>query len=184
MDLRVFDPTIAVELRYGKSDNLAGRALYPPDMPCLVFYDTARRLRRAQENLRAQGYGLKIWDAWRPPSVQRKLWEASPQGEWVAQPVKKWSHHCFATAVDATLVDLNGVEQIMPTDFDAFTEDASYIYRGDNARIARNLWILQQAMGDAGFKSVTSEWWHYNDTKSAHAAQLIYAAELGIKLPE
>ena len=118
--------------------------------------------------------------------MQRKLWEASPNdGEWVSEPVVSWSHHCFAIAVDVTLVDLErGLEQVLPTDFDEFTEDASWKYHGKNSRVSWNLTLLQQAMRAGGFHAATDEWWHFTDPQSNGKAQLVYAAELGIQLPE
>lgn len=182
VDIREIDPTIVVDLRYATSNNITGRALYPANMPCLVHKATARRLRRAQSHLQKRGYGLKIWDAYRPPSVQRKLFEAAPRGGWVAEPVKAWSHHNFGTAVDVTLVDSKGREQSMPTAFDDLSPKASFTYRGGDPRIAENLELLQEAMKEAGFEVVLDEWWHFYDTWTQDS-ELVYAPELGIELP-
>src|SRR5437879_6210586 len=70
VDLKSVDPTIMVELRYGTPGNITGHALYPPEMPALVRPSIAQRLVKAQKLLRAQGYRLKIWDAYRPMAVQ------------------------------------------------------------------------------------------------------------------
>ena len=182
VDIREIDPTIVVGLRYATSNNITGRALYPANMPCLVHKATGRRLRRAQRYLQKRGYGLKIWDAYRPPSVQRKLFEVAPQGGWVAEPVKAWSHHNFGTAVDVTLVDSKGREQAMPTDFDDLTSRASFTYRGGDPVVEKNLLLLQGAMKEAGFEVVLDEWWHFYDIWTQDS-ELIYAPELGINLP-
>src|SRR5919108_5717684 len=74
VDIKTVDPTIRVELRYAKPDNITGHALYPSDFPALVRPGTAARLAKAQAFLRARGYGLKIWDAYRPVATQMQLW--------------------------------------------------------------------------------------------------------------
>ena len=73
VDIRSIDPTIVVELRYATNRNIAGRALYPPELPALVRPTTAARLAKAQKFLRARHYGLKIWDAYRPLDVIRAV---------------------------------------------------------------------------------------------------------------
>src|SRR5438067_11516721 len=77
IDIKSVDPTIVIELRYAGANNLAGRALYPPGTPALVRPEVAARLVTAQAFLRRYQYQLKIWDAYRPKSVQTQLWQAA-----------------------------------------------------------------------------------------------------------
>src|SRR3989441_10102649 len=86
VDIKSVDPTIVIELRYAGANNLAGRALYPPGTPALVRPEVASRLVTAQAILRRYQYQLKIWDAYRPKSVQMQLWQAAHNNDYVADP--------------------------------------------------------------------------------------------------
>src|SRR5262249_1015336 len=77
LDIKSVDPTIVIDLLYPGTNNLAGRELYPPGTPALVRPEVALRLVAAQAFLRRFNYGLKIWDAYRPKSVQMQLWQAA-----------------------------------------------------------------------------------------------------------
>src|SRR6059036_3089344 len=106
VDIKSVDPTILVELRYAGRHNLAGHPLYPPGTRALVRPEVAAALAVAQISLRQYQYGLKIWDAYRPVAVQVKLWQASHDNDYVANPeTGAGSLHSWGLAVDATLVD-------------------------------------------------------------------------------
>ncbi len=161
MDLATVDNTILVELRYATPRNIAGRQLYPPKARCIVRRHIADGLKVAQAWLRPQGYGLKIWDAYRPPEIQQALWEISKNGSFVSSPGSGRALHTWGIAVDATLVDSAGKEMKMPTDFDDFSASAGMHYRGPDPHIAANLKLLQNAMGRGGFLGMKTEWWHF-----------------------
>jgi len=181
-DVRQIDPTIVVDLRYATRQNVVGKNIYPWNMPCLVQESTAHRLSRAQAILKAQGYGLKIWDAYRPPQSHLALWNAFPDENYVVAPKNGWSRHCLGMAVDVTLVDEDGREMKMPTGFDDFSRSASATYIGSDATIRRNLDRLQDAMRRSGFRTIASEWWHFEDSY-ANGNRLVSAKNLGITLP-
>ena len=86
VDIKTVDPTIVIELRYAGANNLTGRALYVPKTPALVRPEVASRLVAAQAILSRHHYGLKIWDAYRPKSVQMQLWQAVHNNAYVADP--------------------------------------------------------------------------------------------------
>lgn len=156
------DPTILVELRYATSHNFTKRALYPPGMVALVRPSVAHRLAIAQSFLRERGYGLKIWDAYRPKAAHQQLWQISQNKSFVANPEDRiGSLHTWGVAIDATLVDAKGYDLAMPTDFDVFTLGASMHYRGTDMDVRAHLRILQRAMGRAGFLGMGMEWWHF-----------------------
>ncbi len=162
LDIRSIDPSIVVELRYAGRNNLTGHALYPPGTPALVRPEVAQRLAIAQRFLRQRAHGLKIWDAYRPRSVQVQLWRAAPANDYVADPeTANGSLHTWGVAVDATLVNSRNQPVMMPTDFDDFTPAAMLIYCGSNRYIRSNLALLQAAMGAAGFYGQRREWWHF-----------------------
>jgi len=175
-------PGVVIDLRYATQGNVASRRLYPEDMPCLLHRDTAKKLLVAQRFVQTQGYRLKIWDAWRPPSAHMALWRSNPNPDYVAPPSNGLSFHTFGVAVDVTLTDANGNEVPMPSTFDEFSPRAASSYTGTDSAIRKNVALLQSAMKTAGFVGIESEWWHFLDTK-AFNARAVFAHELGIKLP-
>ncbi len=162
VDIKRIDPTILVELRYAGSNNSIHRPLYPPGMPAMVRLSVAQRLAFAQKYLKAHGYRLKIWDAYRPKAVQEKLWAAIKNNDYVADPKEGiGSMHTRGTAVDLTLVNAAGRQVSMPTEFDKFTPAAMLYYQGSDPMIRSNLKLLQKAMARAGFYGLRTEWWHF-----------------------
>lgn len=184
-DLRAFIPDIAVDLRYATKDNIAGRPLYPPDMPCLLKTSTAVKLKAAQEMLRTKGLGLRVWDAWRPPEVQLMMVEKTSDSGLFLNPSTAWSRHCSGTAVDVTLVDAKGRELKMPTYHDEGGDRAHYLAKGRGHTVKRNLYTLQRAMLDAGFHILDTEWWHFDDSEFYTVqAPVVFGHELGIRIEE
>ncbi len=163
VDIHRVDRTIVIDLRYAGPNNFTHKPLYPPGMPALVRSSVAQRLVVAQKYLKERGYGLKIWDAYRPKLAQEKLWEAAKNNDYVADPKEGGigSMHTRGAAVDATLVDRNGKDVPMPTEFDNFTPAAMLEYQGTNPVIRSNLKLLQKAMARAGFYGLRTEWWHF-----------------------
>lgn len=161
VDVAVIDPTIVLEMRYAGSDNLAGRALYESDR-CYLRVRVARRLVQVQRDLQGQGLGLKVWDAYRPMSVQQALWEAAPDRQYVCTP-GALARHPRGAAVDVTLVDLHGRELEMPTGFDEASPAANRDSDQGSETARRNVLILEKAMRRAGFQPLALEWWHFDD---------------------
>ncbi|MBU6300321.1 MAG: M15 family metallopeptidase [Verrucomicrobia bacterium] len=182
IDIRTVVPDVVVDLRYATAGNVARRALYPADMPCLIERRTGNQLAQAAREVASHGYRLKIWDAYRPPQSHLALWRAVPNGNYVSAPSKTLSMHCAGAAVDLTLVDANGRELKMPTGFDHFSPAAAAEYQGGDPEVARNVAVLQQAMRRAGFSTMKTEWWHFwNPSATPHVA--VPADALGIVLP-
>jgi len=162
VDIKSIDPTIEVELRYATARNVAGRPLYPPDMPALLQPSVAAKLAVAQSQLQVRGFRLKIWDAYRPKAAHDQLWQILPNTAFVANPAGgTGSLHTWGVAVDATLVYENGHAVEMPTDFDEFTPAAMLRYTGTNGSVRGHLRTLQSAMARAGFYGLRTEWWHF-----------------------
>lgn len=162
MDLVRSDPRLLVGLRYATADNFLGRPVYPADAPALLRTETAAKLRAAQDVLAPRGLRLKILDAYRPPSAQRALWAARPDERFVAPP-GRGSRHTRGTAVDATLADAAGRELAMPSAYDEFSERAARDFAGGPADARANRDLLRAAMEAAGFTTITSEWWHFDE---------------------
>ena len=162
VDIQTVDPTIVVELRYAGNNNLLKHPLYPQGMRARARPEVATALAKAQTTLRRYQYGLKIWDAYRPAAVQTKLWQASRNSDFVANPeVGVGSLHSWGIAVDATLVDTWNRPVSMPSDFDDFTPAAMWRYTGRSFEVLGHVRLLQWAMHRAGFWGMRTEWWHF-----------------------
>ncbi len=154
-------PQIQIEMRYATTRNFTQSVLYDSDR-CYLRREVAERLAHTHQQLEKDGFGLKIWDAYRPKSVQYKLWEVFPDDRYVAHP-DEGSVHSRGAAVDLTLVDAQGRELPMPTHFDDFTEKAHHGYPHLPTAMLANRERLKTAMTHAGFLPIPNEWWHYND---------------------
>ncbi|HEU0208943.1 MAG TPA: M15 family metallopeptidase [Candidatus Udaeobacter sp.] len=162
VDIQSVNPTIVVDLRYAGTNNLMKHPLYPQGTRALARPEVVSALTAAQTFLRRYQYGLRIWDAYRPVAVQTKLWEASHNSDYVANPeIGVGSLHSWGIAVDATLVDSWNRAVSMPSDFDDFTPAAMWRYTGFSNEILCHLRLLQYAMDHAGFCGMRTEWWHF-----------------------
>lgn len=176
------DKAIFVDMRY-KITSAAGKPLYPEPLPCLVNRATGDKLRKANTILSVSGYALKVWDAWRPPEAHLALWDAVQDERYVVPPSKGLSWHCYGVSVDVTLVKLDGTEVAMPTPFDEFSTAAASNYEGGDPEIATRVDLLQSAMREVGFRTIRSEWWHFDDMGARGGIRKVTAANLGIKMP-
>lgn len=165
--VRVADyiPTIYQELRYATEENFTGRVIYD-FRDAYLRYGTVKKLMAVSADLEEMGIYLKIWDGFRPVSAQFRLWEAYPDPTYVADPTKGFSSHSRGNTVDLTIVDANGVEFPMPTDFDDFSQKADRDYADCSQEQKNNAMILELIMEKHGFTGYAGEWWHYSDTDS------------------
>ena len=161
IDLEQFIPGLRFEIRYATPDNFVGETLYP-EARCLLRRETAEKLKRVQEALQKQSLSLKLFDGYRPLSVQKKMWAKFPVEGYVADPAKG-SNHNRGAAVDVTLTDEDGKELEMPSAYDEFSERAHRDYTGGTEEERGNRKILEDAMQTEGFHGITTEWWHFDD---------------------
>ena len=161
VDVRTSVPDAVLDIRYATADNFLKKAIYP--FPAAYLREnTAQRLSRAADALRSKGFRLKIYDAYRPLSAQKKMWEILPDARYVADP-KRGSYHNRGGAVDLTLARMDGTSVDMPSDYDDFSPKARHGDPGSSREAKKNLKILRDAMEGAGFKALKEEWWHYHD---------------------
>lgn len=162
---RVLDyiPTASQELVYATEENFTGHRIYD-FVEVYLRYGTVKKLMLVAQELEQQGLYLKIWDGFRPVSAQFKLWEIYPNSTYVANPNKGYSNHSRGNAVDLTLVDAQGNELEMPTEFDDFSGKADRNYTDATPEAAANAKLLEDTMQKYGFKGYYGEWWHFNDT--------------------
>ena len=122
----------------------------------------ARALQRVQNELREKGYGLKLFDAYRPYAVTKKMWDLIHDERYVANP-SKGSGHNRGLAIDLTLIELrDGSELNMGTGYDNFTDTAHHIFKDLPLTVLQNRGLLKETMEKHGFKSFETEWWHYS----------------------
>jgi len=147
------------DIKYATKDNFLKQKVYDcPD--CYLRLKTAKALLNANEEFIKMGYRLKIFDCYRPHDVQIKMWVILPGTHYVANP-KKGSIHNRGGAVDVTLIDKNGDELDMGTPFDYFGKEANHTYTKHNSTVQNNRNILKNTLKKHGFRSIYSEWWHY-----------------------
>jgi zinc D-Ala-D-Ala dipeptidase len=164
VELITLDPAIRLDLRYATPNNFTGRTLYTGARAALVSA-AADALARASMMAKADGFGLNIYDAYRPWRVTKQLWDATPPGpkrNYVANP-KRGSRHNRGCAVDLTLYDLaTGKLAEMPTEFDDFSEKAHRDYSGASSQAIQNRKLLESHMQAQGFIGMSNEWWHFD----------------------
>jgi len=164
IDVTEVDRSIKVDLQYKRPSPISSAPLYPENFQALLKPGTAVRLKKANSLVKLHGYRIMVWDAYRPPSAQLKLWDASGHNDtYVANPHNAPSQHSCGTAVDVTLVTSRGKPVKMPTGFDSVTPNAASNFLHADAEVAKNVKILQTAMRQAGFYPLPAEWWHYID---------------------
>lgn len=163
VELISLDPSLTLDIRYARRDNFLGRPVYD-QARAFLQRPAAQALIQVHRSLKAQGYGLLVFDGYRPWSVTKLFWdEVTPQQRYfLADPIRG-SRHNRGCAVDLTLVDLrSGCPLPMPSDFDEMTERAHLDYEGGTATQRRHRDLLKQAMVQGGFLSFAPEWWHYD----------------------
>jgi D-alanyl-D-alanine dipeptidase len=163
VDIKEINPHIIVDMKYAAEDNFVKTKLYDSNT-CFLRRSTASKLDTVQRKLEGMNLGLKVWDCYRPLAVQKILWAILPNERYVANP-EKGSRHNRASAVDVTLVDLQGNELQMPTGFDDFSPRAHRQYQDIPEGVFRNRTLLEGMMKKAGFIPLPEEWWHYDDEK-------------------
>jgi zinc D-Ala-D-Ala dipeptidase len=161
VNIQQIAPTIRQDIRYATANNFMKRKLYPVAR-CLLHEQVAQQLKQVQIELAANNLGLKVFDCYRPLSIQKQMWEILPDNRYVANPAQG-SRHNRASAIDLTLVDLTtGKEQEMPSKFDDFSVRSHINYDGASPTAKSNRQVLRVAMEKHGFKGIPTEWWHYD----------------------
>lgn len=161
VNIETISPSIVLDIRYATTNNFTHMAVYP-SAKCYVEEVVANALDKVQKELGSMGYGLKIWDGYRPHSVQYTLWEIVPDARYVGNP-KKGSRHNRGCAVDVTILRLSdGTEVAMGTEFDNFTEKAWRSCTDLPKHVLQNRNLLETIMEKYGFVGLPTEWWHFD----------------------
>ena len=137
------EPKIKTNLQYIKYN--------APDK-CLLQKQVALMLEQAQEYL--PEHNFLIYDCLRPISIQKKIWDSlenKPEQKLFANPYKTISIHSYGAAVDLTIEGLD-----MGSEFDSLDPPVLTQEQILNRELLKNI------IKKAGFKSIKSEWWHFN----------------------
>ncbi|MFM7348912.1 MAG: M15 family metallopeptidase [Erythrobacter sp.] len=161
VDLARFDPRLRFDIRYATPNNFMHRVLYP-QARAVAQRPVAEALSRVQTRAEAEGYGLLIFDAYRPWRITKAMWDQTPpdKREFVADPATG-SRHNRGCSVDLSL-HRDGVEVAMPSPYDDFTPAAYRSFTAAPAEALRLRALLEGWMVAEGFVPLANEWWHFD----------------------
>lgn len=163
VELIKLDPTIKLDIRYAKSNNFLGKSVYT-EARAFLQRPAAEALARINQRLRKKGYGLLVFDGYRPWAVTKLFWDSTPDDKkkFVANPAQG-SRHNRGCAVDLSLFDLKtGQEVQMPSGYDEMTDRAYPNYKGGTDEQRRLRDLLRAEMEADGFTVFDIEWWHFD----------------------
>jgi D-alanyl-D-alanine dipeptidase len=163
VDLSALDSRIKLDIRYATPDNFLSTPVYA-SARAFLQRPAAEALLRAHRELLKQGYGLMIFDAYRPWYVTKIFWDATPRDkhDFVADPAQG-SRHNRGCAVDLTLYDLKtGREIEMSGGYDEMSERSYPGYTGGTPEQRARRDLLRREMEKQGFSVYPSEWWHFD----------------------
>jgi len=161
LNLVKYIPGIVLDIRYATKNNFLKEAVYPGSY-AFARKPVVEALIKIQSELKTKGYGLKIFDAYRPYQITDYFYEKVKDTVFVAAPWKG-SRHNRGCAVDLTLISLkDGKELQMPTPYDDFTEKAYPNYMKLPKKAIKNRSYLISVMEKHGFKVYSAEWWHFD----------------------
>lgn len=163
VDLAQAVPGLKFDLRYAQADNCFGQAL-TDDQRAFLDADAAQALAQAQQYLKPYGYGILVWEAYRPWSVSKLAYDALPADKKSMLPAPEvgFSHNT-GRSIDVSLYLLaNGENAGMISGFDepSVRQYASFAGGTTLERYRRDL--LRSAMQMAGFTASETEWWHFD----------------------
>jgi zinc D-Ala-D-Ala dipeptidase len=163
VELITLDSTIKLDIRYATENNFVGKKVYP-EARAFLQRPAANAVVRVHRKLKKQGYGLLIFDGYRPWAITKLFWAVvrDDQKKFVADPATG-SKHNRGCAVDLTIFDLKtGNPLPMPSEYDEFTERASPDFTGGTEKERRNRDLLRRLMEAEGFTVNPNEWWHFD----------------------
>jgi zinc D-Ala-D-Ala dipeptidase len=164
VELVKVDPTIKLDIRYATANNFVGRPVYP-EARAFMQRPAAAALVAAHRWLKDRGFGVLVYDAYRPWTITKLFWDITPADKkiFVADPAVG-SKHNRGCAIDLGLYDLRtGLEVEMPSAYDEMTERAFVTYTGGTADQRARRDLLRRAMEREGYFFVyPEEWWHYD----------------------
>lgn len=161
VDLRKFIPSLHFDLKYAGNQNFMHEKLYPHLSTTYLRRSAAVALKGVVDDLKDLGLGILIFDAYRPYSITKLMWQRIGDPRYVADP-SKGSGHNRGIAVDLTLTRYGDKNPLpMPTGFDNFSDTAHADFEGLTDSIKNNRALLKRVMNKNGFNQLSTEWWHF-----------------------
>ena len=173
-------PGVLLDIRYFARRNFLGTPVDGYEAPrAILSASAAAALGRVQASLQRRGFGLKVFDAYRPQravdhfvrwaadtadeSTKATFYPNVPKARLLAEGyIAHKSGHSRGSTVDLTVVDRrDGRPLDMGTPFDFFGAESAVGYAGLTAAQRANRDLLQEAMRAHGFKPYPPEWWHF-----------------------
>lgn len=173
-------PGVMLEIRYYSTYNFVGERIRGYEAPlALLTKEAAEALKKVSAALEEQGYGILIYDAYRPKQAVEHFVEwakdldATKMKSYFYPDVNKQdlfslgyisskSRHSSGSTVDLTLYELaTGLEVDMGGSFDFFGEISHPEYGNLTDEQKENRELLRQVMTENGFQGINTEWWHY-----------------------
>lgn len=163
VDVRLYVPDAEIFQIFATDNNVTEAPLYRRPVPVLQR-SMAEKLRDAAAEFAEDGYTIKIYDVYRPYSVQFILYDIVKNGSYISNPYKGASNHNRAGAIDMTLIGPDGVELDFPTPMHTFDSTANRNCKTWTEEQSKNVDYMTEVMERHGFKRISSEWWHFSDT--------------------
>ena len=154
-------PTIKLDIRYATKNNFMQQVMYK-QARAFARKPVVESLKKIQKELNKKGYGLKIFDGYRPYAITVEFYKKASDKNFVANPAKG-SKHNRGCAVDLTLINLKtGKELVMPTPYDSFSAAAAAKYENISPEARKNRDFLIAIMAKYQMNVLENEWWHYD----------------------
>lgn len=161
IDIKKAVPGVVLDIRYATKDNFMKQAMYPKAR-AFARKPVVVKLIKIQAELKKSGYGLKIYDAYRPYNITVAFFQKASDKNFVAHP-KTGSRHNRGCAVDLSIISLKtGKDVPMPTPYDSFSKTAAADYQELPPAVKKNRDFLIGVMEKHGFRVMYNEWWHFD----------------------
>jgi D-alanyl-D-alanine dipeptidase len=168
VELQSLIPFIKYDIRYATTNNFTLQKLYSSGKTAFLRLPVANALLAIQNEMVKLNYSIKIFDAYRPYRVTKKMWELIKDERYVANPAKG-SGHNRGLSVDLTIIDKRtGQELDMGTGYDNFTNTAHHGFTRLSDTVLKNRQLIKNTMEKWGFKALETEWWHYSWPNDRH----------------
>lgn len=187
VDVAEYIPTIETDVKYYSGDNFVGERIEGYNAPTILLtHATAKALKMAQEKLMTRGYGLRIFDGYRPQRAVEhfRRWRSMPEtGETKERHypgytkeevfnqgfVSLKSTHTRGSTVDLTVVNIESREELDMGGFFDYFEKSSYSnYTKLSVEQSKNRLLLKYLMLSCGFEPFVQEWWHFTLTNEPY----------------
>ena len=172
-------PDAILEIRYYSTYNFVGDKIdgYEESL-ALLTKEAASALKEVSDELKEEGYRLKIYDAYRPQeavddfvdwasdkdeSMKEYFYPELEKGSLFSEGyIASRSGHSRGSTVDLTLFDMSTEKEVdMGGTFDYFGEKSHPGYKNITEEQYNNRMLLRNAMVSHGFKPIDTEWWHF-----------------------